>query len=168
MDNMDELNGTGRDEKGRFAKGNLFSQGLSNSGRPPIYNNHELIAQRIADYLDFEDHQTSGAKPGTGKYSLEGCALFLGFASVQSMYDYEKRSPEFSYVINRYRLFLTKWNVDKLYWGGSSGGAQFWLKNKADYKDEVIQQQNQTITHVQPQVISSGVKRASNENDIDV
>lgn len=128
----------GRDEKGRFKKGNLFSVG-NTGGRPPVFKNQDEMFDKIAEYIEWENDQVSGEQKG--KYSLEGCALYLGFASVQSMYDNEKRSPEFSYVINRFRLFLTKWNVDKLYWGGSTQGAIFWLKNKSDYKDETIQHQ---------------------------
>jgi hypothetical protein len=149
---MDETNNTGREKNGRFAKGNLFSLGGYNNGRPPKYEDPEKMFEKIGEYLEWEDAQVSGGQ-GKGKYSLEGCALFLGFASVQSMYDYEKRSADFSYVIDKFRLFMRKWVVDKLFWGGSTQGAIFWLKNKADYKDEVIQQQNQTITKVEPKII---------------
>ena len=166
MDNMDELNSTGKDERGRFTRGNLFS--INNTGgRPPHYETPEEFNTKLAEYLDFEDFMKKQGQ-GKGLYTLEGAALYLGFASRQSMYDYTNRNSEFSYIVNRFRLFLTHWNVQKLYWGGTMPGSKFWLTNNGGYADEVIQQQNQTITHVQPQVISSGVKRASNENDIDV
>jgi hypothetical protein len=154
-----------RDEKGRFLKGNLFSLGHG-MGRPPIYDDAMVMFDKIAEYIEWEDKQKG--KPGKGLYTLEGAALYLGFSSVQSMYDYEKRTPDFSYVINKYRLFLVDWNVKKLYWGGTTYGATFWLKNKSDYKDEVTQHQIQTITKVEPQVISSGIPRADNESDVKI
>jgi hypothetical protein len=140
----------GRDEKGRFAKGNLFSLG-NTGGRPPKYDDPAVMEKKIAEYLDWEDSQKrpdSYSGQGKGIYTIEGCALFLGFASVQSMYDYEKVSSEFSYVINRFRLFVTQWNAQKLYWGGTMAGAQFWLKNWGGYKDESTQHQKTEITEI--------------------
>ena len=115
----------GRDEKGRFTAGNLFCLGGYNGGRPRIYDNPELMYNAIADYLDFEDQQKG--KEGKGVYTLEGCALFLGFASVQSMYDYENKTPEFSDTIKKAR---SKMEViyEQLLQDGNSG-AIFALKN---------------------------------------
>lgn len=156
----------GRDEKGRFTKQNLFSLGLENSGRPPLYNDPNVMAQKLAEYLDYED-KFKGTKH-KGLYTLEGACLFLGFATRDSMYDYEKKSPEFSYVVSRFKLFLTHWNAQKLYWGPTFSGSQFWLKNWGGYKDETEQNVKQTVTQVQPQVISTGIPRAGSEKDIDV
>ena len=147
----------GRDDKGHFAKGNLFSLGLENSGRPPIYNNHEDIANKIAEYLTYEDtlkREDSYSKQGKGVYTLSGVALFLGFASVQSLYDYEKKTTEFSYVLNRFRLFMTHWNEQKLYWGGTFPAANFWLKNWGGYSDESTVNNNTVVTEVKPQIIT--------------
>ena len=138
----------GRDEKGLFKRGNLFSVGLQNNGRPPMYDDPNEMAKKIAEYLDWEDDNRglTAKKQGNGYYTLEGCALFLGFASVQSMYDYEKRSSDFSYILSRYRLFMTHWNAQKLYVGISFAGSQFWLKNWGGYKDEITT--NQVVTEV--------------------
>jgi hypothetical protein len=46
----------GRDEKGRFAKGNLFSLG-NTGGRPPKYDDPAVMEKKIAEYLDWEDSQ---------------------------------------------------------------------------------------------------------------
>jgi hypothetical protein len=154
----------GRDEKGKFLPGNLFSLGGYNSGRPRIYTDPQEMYNRIAEYLKWEDDQKG--KELKGVYTLEGCALYLGFASVQSMYDYEKRESEFSYVINKYRLFLVQWNVQKLYWGGTYMGAQFWLRNHGGYSDESTVNQKQTITTVNPTILNSGVPLAGKEEDI--
>jgi len=135
----------GRESNGRFAKGNLFSLGGYNSGRPPIYDDPEKLYEKIAEYIDWADYQKG--KKHKGIYTIEGAALYLGFASVQSMYDYEKRTPEFSYVMTKYRLFVTDWNVQKLYWGGTYMGSQFWLRNHGGYTDESTQHQKiETVT----------------------
>ncbi len=115
-------------------KGNLFGIG-NNGGRPPIYSDVKTLEDKIKGYIDYEDSVMG--KEGKGRYTLEGCALFLGFCSVQSMYDYEKRSDEFSYVIKRFKLWMVDYHVKGLRWAGTTMGSIFWLKNKSDYKDEI-------------------------------
>jgi hypothetical protein len=146
-------------------KGNLFAVG-NTGGRPPLYESAEEISNKIAEYIDWEDKASGNGKAGKGKYTMEGCALFLGFCSVQSLYDNEKRNDEFSYVIKRFRLWLQAYHVQGLRWAGSTQGSIFWLKNKSDYKDEVTQHQIQTITQVQPKVVNTGVPLAGSEKEI--
>jgi hypothetical protein len=145
----------GRDEKGKFTAGNLFSM-HNNGGKPPKYDTPEQVEEMITQYLDWEDAQKG--KDNKGIYTLTGCALFLGFATRQSMYDYEKLSPEFSYVINKFRSFMTHWNEQKLYWGGTYMGSQFWLRNHGGYSDESTQHLKQTITEVKPEVVAGTPK----------
>lgn len=130
-------------------KGNLYAIG-NTGGRPPKYESPEEFAKKLDEYIEYEDSlkpidKSSGQ--GKGIYTLEGAALYLGFATRDSMYDYAKKQ-EFSYIINRFKLFLTDWNVKKLYWGGTFAGANFWLRNHGGYTDEVIQHQRQEITNV--------------------
>ena len=140
----------GRDEKGKFTAGNLFSLGLCTNGVKPFYDDPDKMAQKIAEYLNYEDDTH---RSGKGVYTIEGCALFLGFSTRDAMYDYEKKSTDFAYIINRFRLFLTHWNVQKLYWGGTYMGSQFWLRNHGGYSDESTQHLKQTITEVKPEVM---------------
>lgn len=138
----------GKDDKGLFTKGNLFSVG-NNGGAPPIYKNAKEMMKKIAEYLDYEDQFKNKSAKGEGKgiYTLSGVALYLGFASLQSLYDYEKKSTEFSYVLNRFRLFMTHWNEQKLYWGGTFQGSFVWLKNHGGYADEsTVNNNNVEIT----------------------
>lgn len=130
----------GKDKDGRFTIGHLFSIG-NNGGRPPIYESEEEIAKKITEYLEWEENTSKG------KYTIEGCALYLGFASRQSMQDY-KDNPKFSYVMGRFYLFMAHYHAQGLKWMGSFAGSQFWLKNFGGYKDEVHQNQNQTVTKV--------------------
>lgn len=129
----------GRDEKGRFLPNNLFCLGGYNGGRPPYYDDPEVMYHKIAEYLEWEDDQKG--KDQKGIYTLEGCALYLGFATRDSLYDYEKKNTGFSYVINKFRLFMAHWNAQKLYWGGTYMAAQFWLRNFGGYTDETTQHQ---------------------------
>ena len=140
----------GRDEKGRFKEGNLFSVGLTNNGRPPIYEDHTEMMEKIGEYLDWEDQWKNKSAKGEGKgvYTLSGVALYLGFASVQSLYDYEKKSTDFAYILNRFRLFMTHWNEQKLYWGGTFQGSFVWLKNHGNYSDDSTVNNNITVTEV--------------------
>jgi hypothetical protein len=148
-------------------RGNLFAIG-NNGGRPPMYKTSQEIAEKIAEYLDWEDEAKGLDAKGTGKgiYTLSGCALFLGYCSKASMDDQSKRGDEFSNVISRFKLFMTHWNEQKLYWGGTYMGSQFWLRNWGGYKDESTQNQNQTITSVQPTVVTSGISLSSDEKQI--
>lgn len=134
----------GRDEKGRFLPGNLFALGGFNSGKPRVYKTPEEMYNKIAEYLKWEDDQKG--KDGKGVYTLEGCALYLGFATRQSMYDYESLEPEYSYILCKFRLFLVQWNVQKIYWAGTYMGAQFWLRNHGGYTDETVSTNNNIQT----------------------
>ena len=139
----------GREKNGDFAKGNLFSIG-NTGGAPPKYKSAQEMMDKIAEYLDWEDQWKNKSAKGEGKgiYTLSGVALYLGFASVQSLYDYENRnkneSVEFAYVINRFRLFMKHWNEQKLYWGGTFQGSFVWLKNHGGYADETTVNANVT------------------------
>ena len=132
------------DKPKKEKKQSLFMLG-NTGGRPPHYESVEELTAKLDEYIKYEDSQKKGA--GTGLYTIEGAALFLGFSSRQSMYDYAKRDG-FSYILERFRLFMTNWNVKKLYWGGTMPGAKFWLTNHGGYTEEVTQHQKQEITEV--------------------
>lgn len=125
-------------------KGNLYALG-NTGGQKPKFSSAKAMAKKIAEYLDYEDslkRPDSYSKRGKGLYTLSGCALFLGFATRKSLDDYASMNDEFLYVINRFRTFLTAWNEQKLYWGGTFAGSSFWLKNHGDYTDESTVNQN--------------------------
>jgi hypothetical protein len=138
MENEEKIN-KGHDERGKFTRGNLFSIG-NTGGRPPFYKNADEINAKLAEYLDFEDY-TKKQGQGKGLYTLEGAMLYLGFATRQSFYDNIDRNEEFSYILHRFKLFLTHWNVQKLYWGGTMPGSKFWLTNHGGYTEETTQHQ---------------------------
>ena len=125
-------------------RGNLFAVG-NTGGRPPRYDSPEELQKKVAEYLDWEDECRNRDAKGVGKglYTISGCALFLGFATRDSFYDLEKRE-DFSYTMKRFRLFMTHWNEQKLYYMGTFAGSQLWLKNFGGYKDESTVNENFT------------------------
>jgi hypothetical protein len=78
-------------------KGNKFAQGLSHTGRPPIFESAELLSESISEY--FRECKEDGTKA-----TITGLALYLGFESRQSISDYATRNEEFSYIIKRAKL----------------------------------------------------------------
>ena len=127
----------GKDDKGKFTIGNLFAM---HNGRPPIFESEDEFVAKIAEYLMWEE------KTSKGKYTIEGCALYLGFASRQSLYDYKERGARFSYMVNRFLLFMQHYHAQRLTWVGSYQGSSFWLKNFGGYTEESTVNQNQNIT----------------------
>lgn len=149
-------------------KGNLFAIG-NNGGRPPMFDNAEQLQLKIAGYFDWEDECKNRDAKGVGKglYTVSGCALFLGFASRNSFYDLEKQD-EFKYTISRFRLFMTHWNEQKLYYMGTYAGSSLWLRNFGGYSDESTVNQNQRLTKVEIEVVKSDAPLSNNESDVDV
>lgn len=87
------------------------------AGRPPIFNSPEELEVQIDKYFNSVD-----SKP-----TITGLALYLGFSTKQSIYDYEKHE-EYSYLIKRARLRVENGYEKQLYEGAGSGPI-FALKN---------------------------------------
>ena len=113
------------------------------AGRPPIFKSAQDIEKKIEEYYSFiqgEFEMKEVSSPLTGEpelkkvYSKEpetpsitGLALYLGFESRQSIYDYEKNG-EFSYTIKRAKLKIESHYEQHLLTKVSTG-AIFALKN---------------------------------------
>ncbi len=76
-------------------KGNNFALG-NTGGRPPKYETPDELDYQITLYFDY-------CKKKKEKATITGLALFLGFDSRQSLFDYAKHE-EFSCIINRAKL----------------------------------------------------------------
>lgn len=123
--------------------GNRYGLGNSNAGRHLKYSTPEEFQKEAEAYIE-----TTKQKNGTYKPTLTGLCWHLGFESLQSFYDYEKREA-FSYTVRRLRLFIQSCYEQQLY-GFAWAGSAFALKNQspADWKDEVTQNQNHTVNEV--------------------
>jgi hypothetical protein len=103
------------------------------NGRPPVFSSEEDLQNQVDAYFN------SGIRTKTifvGKDAIPtevpvptitGLAIFLGFESRQSFYDYEK-NPKFSYTIKKARMFIEREYEEQLQVGNTTG-AIFALKN---------------------------------------
>ncbi|MCT4135053.1 hypothetical protein HZP67_09975 [Elizabethkingia anophelis] len=140
----------GKDARGKFLEGNTF--GLD-GGRPPFYSTPELLAEKIQEYFtwiegEFEIHyRTITTEKGEGKNAsrkeeripekiwirepenptITGLAIFLGFESRQSLYDYSKKDG-FAYSIKKALLHVEN-NYEKGLASDKVAGFVFALKN---------------------------------------
>jgi len=112
-------------------------------GRPPLFETPEELENIIEEYFascipEFEK-DAEGNVLTTSKgypivkhnpYTLTGLALAIGFVSRQSIYDYEERNDQFSYIIKKARLRCENW-VEKALLSGTIAPAAgiFPLKN---------------------------------------
>jgi hypothetical protein len=68
-------------------EGNKFAFG-NNGGRPPVFSTPDEFMVKVIDYFDH-------CQQNKIKSTVTGIALFLGFDSRQSFYDYEQKEEFF-------------------------------------------------------------------------
>lgn len=101
-------------------------------GAPPFYETIEELQKKINKYLtECPDTKMIILKDGGSievpALTITGLAIYLGFCSRQSFYDYEK-NEKFSYSIKRARLFIER-EYEKQLSNSNASGAIFALKN---------------------------------------
>lgn len=105
-------------------------------GRPPLFSNAEELEILITEYFESckykEDSEGKIIQIGD-TITITGLALYLGFESRQSFYDYEKRE-DFSYIIKKARLQVES-SYEKRLDNRNPTGAIFALKNMG-WKDK--------------------------------
>lgn len=104
------------------ALGNKYALG-NDGGRPPKFETPEQLQIAIDEYIAANDQLT-----------ITGMALWLGFDSRQSMYDYEKRE-QFTPIIRLARLHVEN-SYEKSLRSVNCTGSIFALKNMG-WKDRV-------------------------------
>ena len=111
--------------------GNQYALG-NTGGRPPIFDSPAAMEQKIKEYFEYIDGlctpDESGKCPDYEPPTITGLMLFLGFCSLQSFFDYEKKSEEYSEVIKRAKHLIMKQHEHRLA-GTTPTGSIFWLKN---------------------------------------
>lgn len=110
-------------------EGNKFALG-NNGGRPPVFSTPDDLMGKVISYFDHCEQNKI-------KSTITGIALFLGFDSRQSFYDYEQRE-EFSYIVKRAKLA-----VENSYELGGQSIDIFALKNMG-WKDKTESEVNLT------------------------
>lgn len=129
-------------------------------GRPAEYDTPEELWQKAVEY--FRSVTTAS---GIIKATISGVTRHCGFSSRSSWVDYAKRSDEFSHTVESIRMVVVEWYERNLH-GFNWAGSAFALRNmdSGNWKDEVIQQQHQTITNVTPNIIQAGTPLADKED----
>lgn len=148
MEDINEVDKGDRDPQGKFLEGNKFSP-----GRKPKYAKPEELAERLMEYFEWIqgefiiENKITTKTQGEGKSAITttetepvkiwirypesptmtGVALFLGFESRQSLYDYGKKA-RFSYPIKKALLEIEN-NYEKNLIGKDVVGVIFALKN---------------------------------------
>lgn len=112
-------------------------------GRPPLFETAEALEQKIEEYfesckpVEYLLDPTSLISPKAwtpgDTITISGLALYLGFESRQSFYDYEKHE-EYSYIIKKAR-FRVECSYEKRLDSKNPTGAIFALKNMG-WKDK--------------------------------
>lgn len=105
------------------------------AGRPPLFETDDQLQEKIQEYFEVGvKMKTVVLGPANNRYTeqiavptITGLALYLGFESRQSFYDYEK-NPEFSYTIKKARLLIEN-EYEEMLAIGNVAGAIFALKN---------------------------------------
>jgi len=126
------------------------------AGRPPLFESPEELQKAIDAYFewckgDLSDVMSTETNQWTREpepLTITGLALYLGFESRQSLYDYEKNS-EYSYIVKRARLTVEN-GYEKRLLSDKPVGSIFALKNmgwadRQEIKHEGIPDPNITV-----------------------
>ncbi len=111
------------------------SKAKDKGGRPPRFKDSEELKNKIEEYFKkgLKKRIVLIGRPPNQQTveipvpTITGLALYLGFESRQSFYDYEKEK-EFSYTIKKARTLIEQEYEEQLQ-HGSTIGAIFALKN---------------------------------------
>lgn len=139
-----------------------FDKQYNKGGHPPHFETPEALWEKGIEYIE-----STCTSTGIIRATISGLTVYCGFCSRSSWNDQERRSPEFKAVVARLKMMVAagyERNLHGFNWAGSA----FALRNiyAEDWKDEVIQQQNQVVTMVQPKVMDTGTPLASSEEEI--
>lgn len=125
-------------------KGNQFwrDADMDKIGRPKMFSDPKDMLVLISEYfLSYESNGEDAPNPVLGyKPTVTGLALYLGFESRQSIYDYIHNHKEFTYILKKALLHI-EMNYEQLLESKASTGAIFALKNMG-WKDKIEQDIN--------------------------
>ncbi len=96
--------------------GNKYALGITDTGRPPVFETPDQFEAKAKEYIKLSIEHSE-------KITITGLALFMGFESRQSLFDYGKKQ-DFSYVVKRAKLA-----VENSYEGNGQTIDIFALKN---------------------------------------
>lgn len=126
-------------------------------GRPPIFESEDELKSKVNEYFEWvkgERETVINEKGETEErwkripehVTITGLALFLGFESRQSIYDYGEKEGEFSYIIKNARLRVENKYEQNLHQQNCTGSI-FALKNMG-WKDKTETDLNVKTTEI--------------------
>lgn len=98
---------------------NCFELGYR--GRPPKFKDPNDLKTKLVEYFEYCEQNKE-------PLTITGMALFLGFSSRQSLFDYEQ-NEKFTYIIKRARMVVERGYEVMLHTNKGCAGAIFALKN---------------------------------------
>lgn len=114
-------------------------------GRPSKIESPEEMWEKAVEFFE-------ASKNNSGKYqpTMDGLTFHMGFSSRSSWVDYSNRSPEFSHMVSKIKMFVRACYEKQLY-GFAWAGSQFALRNlgKEDWKDEITEHNTTEIKRVE-------------------
>ena len=112
-----------------------MSEEIDKGGRPPLFSTSEDLQNAVDGYFEYVKGEVDGEEiiRYPENITITGLAVFLGFESRQSIYDYEK-DGKFSYIIKKARLKVEQSYENRLH-SNTPTGAIFALKNMG-WKDK--------------------------------
>lgn len=120
------------------------------AGRPPKYTSRDEVDRKIDEYFESRKGEVAlddDGKPVFNKYgepcyikpprppTITGIALYLGFNSKQTLYEYGKKD-EFADSILRARSKVEEYAEERLYDKDGQRGAEFNLRCNFGWKPE--------------------------------
>lgn len=102
-------------------------------GRPPLFKTEEELQNKVDEYFEKWYRKkkvttSSWVEIEVPAITTTDLALYLGFESRQSIYDYAN-NKKFSYIIKRALFFIEREYEEKLLFSQNTSGAIFALKN---------------------------------------
>jgi len=113
------------------AKGNRYAEGLTTSGKPPIWSDPKKFDERVREYFEYIKGVEKERDPEPP--TITGLALFMGFSTKTTLYEYAKKK-EYANSIKR-GLMLVEQNYEFTLFAKQSTGAIFALKNM-EWRDQ--------------------------------
>jgi hypothetical protein len=116
----------------------LYRNGVK-AGQPAKYSTPQQLRDKIQKYFEEIDEDSSSSS-GEPLPTQTGLALYLGFASRQSLYDYQKRNDKFSYIIEGAKTLIERYHEIRVSTVDRPQGSIFVLQNmgwttKVEVKD---------------------------------
>ena len=100
-------------------------------GRPPLYDDPEKLAAKVAEYFDEGCMTTRPNRDGVPVEmcipTLNGLAVYLGFSSREGFYKTADRGPDFLHIVSTARSIIHQQHEENLQTGESVAGAKFYL-----------------------------------------